>query len=292
MARLRQRVKWSLCVLISVVLLMLYVQLCKLKYVQTPVQIIRYFSYSNVFRACMGFLGLQSVVPKLPTLEAETVGINADRGACQGATLRLGNAERGNDDGGWNVCSGKKWPPPDGCVVYSFGSNYDFTFERSAASMGCEVHVWDPTMPGFAGSPEDEIQKQMYGITFHDAGLSAAPAEPRCERASCLSPTGRFDCQCSWRMESVESAMQRLGHIKLELLKLDVEGAEWEPLDAMTSGKAPFLGQDVVRQLLVELHFGHRSSRGLSPERGQQVLRRIRETGLKLWSRDENTVGP
>ena len=46
-------------------------------------------------------------------------------------------------------------------------------------------------------------------------------------------------------MESVELAMQRLGHSKLELLKLDVEGAEWEPLDAMTSGKAPFLGQVV-----------------------------------------------
>ena len=44
-------------------------------------------------------------------------------------------------------------------------------------------------------------------------------------------------------MESVELAMQRLGHSKLELLKL--EGAEWEPLDAMTSGKAPFLGQVV-----------------------------------------------
>lgn len=270
-------------------LILFYVQMYLHTSIRSPLKIYQDTQGSNGFRRGAKFLGLHNGPGKLPESAAEAAGFGkADRSACDGATLRLGNVVRGDDDGGWNVCAGAAWPPDEGCVVYSFGSNYEFSFDLAAASLGCEVHVFDPSMPGYAASEEAMLMRERHGIVFHDIGLGAAPVEPSCTVQSCGKGAGRFECLCSWRLDSVASAMQRLGHDKLEILKIDIEGAEWAVLEALVSGDAPFLGTVSVRQLLVELHL---SSSGVEPQRGKDILQRLgRDMGLRLWSRDENRI--
>ena len=53
-------------------------------------------------------------------------------------------------DGAYYLCKEKKhWPfPPekskDKCLVYSFGISWDFKFDDAIATLGCEVHAFDP----------------------------------------------------------------------------------------------------------------------------------------------------
>ncbi len=255
---------------------------------RSPLALYRAHASSASVRKAAAFLGIPGLAGKLPPAAAAAAGLGpAIRAACRGATLRLGNVARGDADGGWNVCAGAHWPPRP-CVVFSFGSNYDFSFDQAAAALGCEVHVFDPSMPGFAGSPDAQRLSPMRrgdgeagNITFHDSGLGAAAAAP-----SCPPDLSRGD-RCAWRLETVASAMRRLGHARIELLKIDVEGAEWDALDAMTRGPCPFLATPAVRQLLIEVHLEK-----VSPARGKRILRRLHHhngaTGLRLWNRDEN----
>ena len=64
--------------------------------------------------------------------------------------LRLGNL----GDGGWEICDDSKVRPAKDCVVYSFGINYDFSFDDYVAkTYGCHVHSFDPRM-------DDETHKR------------------------------------------------------------------------------------------------------------------------------------
>ena len=63
-----------------------------------------------------------------------------------------------------------------GCVVYSFGSNGDTSFEEDVLrKTACEVHTFDPTL-----DPEQEAQVlAVPGINLHKIGLAAEPGEVR-----------------------------------------------------------------------------------------------------------------
>ena len=69
------------------------------------------------------------------------------------------------------MCGVNTLLPSSGCVVYSFGSNGETSWERALLERApqCEVHVFDPTLT-------EDIQQQVddvKGITFHNLGLGA-----------------------------------------------------------------------------------------------------------------------
>ncbi|XP_065556386.1 uncharacterized protein LOC136024825 isoform X2 [Artemia franciscana] len=49
--------------------------------------------------------------------------------------------------GNYTVCLDKDIAPPKkGCLIYSFGINFDWTFEERAEDYGCQVLAFDPSM--------------------------------------------------------------------------------------------------------------------------------------------------
>lgn len=114
------------------------------------------------------------------------------------------------------------------CVIYSYGVSFDSTFEAELHNRaGCEVHAFDPTVGGIAG--------RSNGIAFHKHGL-----------ASSSGKTKDF-----MMVESLQDAMHRLGHAYVDILKVDVEGAEWEVFAKLLSDMPRF---PLFGQLLIELH--------------------------------------
>jgi FkbM family methyltransferase len=141
----------------------------------------------------------------------------------------------------------KRLPQPD-WVCYCAGLGEDVTFELALIEQfGCSVYAFDPTPRSAAhvervARDEKRLQFLQYGLWSEDTTLRFfAPRDPDHVSHSIVNlqhTDEYFDAEC----RSVTSLMKELGHDRVDLLKLDVEGAEYEVLSAVReAGVAPQL---------------------------------------------------
>jgi hypothetical protein len=77
------------------------------------------------------------------------------------------------------------------------------------------------------------------------------------------------------QVRRISSVQQILGHARIDLLKMDIEGAEYEVIDDLLAGPVP------VRQLLVEFH--HRWPEvGIAKTR--TAIRKLNAAGYRIFS--------
>jgi hypothetical protein len=108
-------------------------------------------------------------------------------------------------DGAKIICSVATLQAP--CVIYSLGSNGDVSFEQDIIKQTpCEVHTFDCTVASIS-----IVDSQRH--IFHKLCIGKSKGNP--------TPQGpQFD--------QLNSVMKKLGHTKLALLKMDIEGSEFE----------------------------------------------------------------
>lgn len=160
--------------------------------------------------------------------------------------MRLGGAERwkaepradGSIDGSWWICESAL---PSKCKAFTFGLGYDWSFDE-ALSRRCEVRSFDPSMSTPAHT------HQPGNIAFFPVGLGARdeiisePTDP--------SVSWRLDKATPqvWTMRTLRTLQQ--DHGAVHVVKMDVEGFEWDALlQALQDGALAS-----VRQVLVEVH--------------------------------------
>ena len=161
----------------------------------------------------------------------------------------------GSDYGGWTIC-------PDALtshsIVYSVGLGIDITFDRAIIeNYGVAVFGFDPTPFSLSYLQSQSLPKQFhyfpYALSDHDGTLPFFP--PSDKRNISFSLLKRATPQAEAVMVTarrLSTIMQELGHDHLDILKLDVEGAEYGIIeDVLQSGIRP-------RQFLIEFH--HRYS--------------------------------
>ena len=159
-----------------------------------------------------------------------------------GEVMRIGS--RG--DGGKWVSDPQTLPP--GAVVYSFGVCDDISFDaQMAGRFGCEVHLFDPA-PGVNSNFVGFAQGSACGtgrLFYHDLGIGPTSNDPK----TCwdLTLDGK---KCE--VKDLATIARTLGHVRVDILKLDIEGGEFVALTpALSQGVFETLG---IRQLLVEVH--------------------------------------
>jgi FkbM family methyltransferase len=150
----------------------------------------------------------------------------------------------------WNICAEGLGP---GSVVYSGGLGTDVSFEHDLVKQfGCELVLYDPSPIGTdtMSRPENKLPQ------FHYFPVALAG---RCGRLSMAGPKpGEFawfprnDGSGSLEVECINlpSLMKKNNHTRIDLLKLDIEGSEYEVLDDLLEYRIP------VRQVCVEYHHG------------------------------------
>jgi len=161
------------------------------------------------------------------------------------------------------VCGSETLQP--GCVVYSIGGNNNWDFEQKMYDMTpCEIHTFDCTGPITRFQPPARIKDRHH---FHHVCLATADIPPveHPERIRHVAP----DFSVVGAMETLETMQQRLGHDRLDLLKLDIEGFEWpifnswpELSDLEKSSKVA-----LPMQILVEVHY-RTAMHDLWPQKG------------------------
>jgi len=98
-----------------------------------------------------------------------------------------------------------------GCVVYSFGSNGDDQFERDILQKTqCEVFTFDPTLD----HEKENMLSQDVLKNFHRVGLA--------EKDGVLKIDNK-----NRDVRNLKSIMKRLHHERIDILKIDIEGAEY-----------------------------------------------------------------
>ena len=171
-------------------------------------------------------------------------------------------------------------------VVYSFGIGEDASFDLALIkATGCEVHGFDPTPKSLSWvartirEPRFKIHPLALGSS--DGNLQLwLPKNPEHVSASCrpsetLSDESFMaDCKC------LASIMSDLGHERVEVLKMDIEGAEYEVIRTLTESEL----LDRVGCLLVEFHHWMPS---FSREQTLTAIRQLRARGLGIgWVSD------
>lgn len=165
-------------------------------------------------------------------------------------------------DGGKWVCDPRrivaKAEAGHGCLVYSVGSNNDFSFEESILrdiSPACEIHTFDPTIGDRPAKPLADEQ-----ITFHPWGLSN-------------KNDGKY--------KTLQTIMQDLDHgnREIDILKIDCEGCEWSSYES-------WLDKGIrIRQILIELHQG---TEGATPLPAMKFMESLSQRGFVIFHKEPN----
>lgn len=162
----------------------------------------------------------------------------------------------GSGSGAWTVCL-------DGIgessVVYSFGAGTDISFDLELHRLtGAEVHIFDPTPRSIEWMRRQDLPEK---VRFHEFGIGGADGEiefhpPRRAASSHFSPVARYRRAASGEVIRAPvlrlgSIARRLGHERIALLKMDIEGGEYAVIEDMAAMSVP------VGQLVVEFHHSY-----------------------------------
>ena len=168
----------------------------------------------------------------------------------------------GIGDGGKWICEVQGALQRRNCVVYSLGSNMDTSFEEGIIKHTvCDIHTFDHSL----------LPEQRAAIHQISSRLSFYPVKIGLGRSR----------NSTEQEKSIQTIMSELSHSWIDVLKMDIEGGEWDVLEALIdSNNLHFT------QLLVEFHtqFHYPVTLG----KILKVLSSLTDAGYRVFSVEPN----
>ena len=192
--------------------------------------------------------------------------------------LRCRREVFGKDPCAWCIC-------PHGLtrdsVVYSFGVGRDISFDLELIeNFGLTVHAFDPT-PGSISWVKShprpsQFRMHEFGLAHFDGIVRLYPPEIAHHIShSVLYREKTAANAIDVPVKRLATIARELGHTRVDLLKMDIEGAEYLAL-AECLDSSP-----LIDQLLVEFH--HRMP-GAGLEKTRQTLRLLKARGFLVFN--------
>lgn len=186
--------------------------------------------------------------------------------------VRLGSSGYG----GWTIYPGSHLGP--GSIVYSVGVGEEISFDLALIErFGCELIAFDPTPKSIAWLKQQQLPNKLqfypWGLAGADGYASfQAPNDPRHVSYRIVNDD-QSAVKC--KVYRLSTIMNKLGHERLDLLKMDIEGAEYEVIaDMGGDGRKP-------RQLLLEFHHG---MYGIGTQKTRSALAQLKQLGYRIFS--------
>jgi len=173
---------------------------------------------------------------------------------------RIKNLEKiGTDYGGWVIPENFLGPSS---ICYLAGAGEDISFDTGIAEKyGCHVHIFDPTPKAIQHfeelkstilkgerMPINNQHQVSYGLNrekllllhFHDIGLWESedtvkfyePKNPDHASHSILN-IQQTDHYIEAKVDRISTIMKRLGHDRIDLLKIDIDGSEYKVIESI-----------------------------------------------------------
>lgn len=192
----------------------------------------------------------------------------------------------GSDSCSWFAPA--RWPRQKP-ICYCVGAGEDISFDLALARrFDAEVHIFDPTprairhAAGVLGGRRDSVLFHPWAVWSHDTEVELfEPANPEHVSHSIVnlqSTTRSFTAPG----RSLSSIMSEFGHDRIDLLKLDIEGAEYAVVKS-------FLAEE-IRIGVLDIEFDELSV----PRRGawnriRRCIDTLEENGFRLVAVDEGS---
>lgn len=201
--------------------------------------------------------------------------------------VRCNRVLLGTDYGGWCVCPDKF---NANSVVYSFGVGQDISWDLAMIErFGVTVHAFDPTPKSIEWIAQQRLPEKFkfheYGIADYDG--TAHFVLPNPDFVS-FSMTGQGDhggtapapapgrgIEVDAPVHRLTTIMQKLGHDRIDVLKMDIEGAENAVIADLPRSAIP------IAQLLVEFH--HTVGVAREVESTGQAIETLNQSGFRLF---------
>lgn len=184
-------------------------------------------------------------------------------------------------DGGW--CYEVSELNEDG-VVYSLGVGDNIDFDLALISRcGASVHAFDPTPDAVTTLGAESLPPQFHFHSWAAAGEDGVlRLYPRVRANGTLSDTMftlvpeelSKDKVIEVPAYTIASLMHQLGHDHIDLLKMDIEGAEYDVIDGLLKTSCR------PRQILIEFHHRHA---GIDKEQTTRAINGLEAAGYKIY---------
>lgn len=168
-------------------------------------------------------------------------------------------------------------------IVYSFGIGKDITFDKTIMKKhGCKIYAFDPTPKSIdyirENNPSDLFAFHDYGITNLESGLQNfyLPTNPKgvsgsLVQSECVNPNDII----SVKMKSFKDITKELGHTHIDLLKMDIEGSEYDVLIDIINSNV------TIKQLIVEFHD---RLFDLENYRSKEIVNKLKDNGYEIFA--------
>jgi len=167
-------------------------------------------------------------------------------------------------------------------IVYSFGVGSNIAWDLAMIErFGCTIHAFDPTPLSIdwvrAQNPPPKFVFHDFGVARFDGTMTFYPPRRRDSfNYSSIERGPTFDERELIRVpvKRVSTIMRELGHDHIDVLKMDIEGGEYDVLEDIVESRVK------VGQILVEFHHNFRS---VSLSRTVAAVRALNERGYRIF---------
>jgi len=140
----------------------------------------------------------------------------------------------------------------DNSIIYSAGVGHDISFEKALVSQfNVNIELFDPspTAEKTMELGENKIEKiHFYPVGFSGKSGTVQFAHPEQEQEGSFRIPGKNDVSVGFQCRNLSSLMKERGHSKVDLLKMDIEGFEYEVIDSILQDSLD------IKQICVEFH--------------------------------------
>jgi FkbM family methyltransferase len=184
----------------------------------------------------------------------------------------------GSDYGGWDVITKGI---NKSSIVYSFGIGEEASFDIALIKkINLTIHAFDPTPKSIEWVEKQDFPDNFimheYGVASFDGTVSFNPPEnPDHVSHTLLDRQSTKEQAITVPVKRLITIMKEQGHDKIDILKMDIEGAEYDVInDINKSNIRP-------QQILIEFH--HRFPM-VGIEKTKEAIKIIKSMGYHLFS--------
>lgn len=194
----------------------------------------------------------------------------------QGAQQKAEKLILGNRGANWCLCPEAL---SQNSVIYSFGVGEDISFDLQLIErFGSRVHAFDPTPRSIQWVRLQHLPKEFvfhpYGLADFDGVCEFLPPENPAHISHTMLSRPGSGPPIEAPVYRLATVMKMLKHAQVDLLKMDIEGAEYAALsDMLACGVHP-------RQILVEFH--HRWPQVGIGKTGE-AIQRLNSVGYRIF---------